>query len=317
MYVLKQWVLMVGLLALGLFSQVFALSFAPWTIFLDASSEADCVGQWGSYMERYDEVYCTTTAEEFLEEDKKQSIMLWGDKLLELLASDQEAYDELLETLWDFSSIFSSEWDYLRQAVAQYLIEYLEEKRNTIPESCTVWYDGCNICQVGDEGLLACTRMACAEYETPECRVYEKIIDVAPETVECVGVWPQTCLQISEVGQGDWMNFYGSVEWFEYIEGYTRTLLVEEVHLDPKDFPADGSSIEWSLVEVIAIDAEIPEGCQSWYDGCNTCIVTNWDMMACTEMACLGEPLMPYCKDEWSDNTKATDYNSSRSNKSL
>jgi hypothetical protein len=117
------------------------------------------------------------------------------------------------------------------------------------------------------------------------------------------------------IGNNDRTYFYDTIEGFEYVPGYIWTLLVEETHLDPATIPADGSSISWELKEVVAIDAEVPATCSSWYDGCNTCSVGENDLMACTLMFCEGEPLMPYCMDEGVDSTKATDYNSSRSNK--
>jgi len=42
----------------------------------------------------------------------------------------------------------------------------------TIPEHCSVWFDGCNTCKVGQDGSLACTEMACLKMEKPYCREY-------------------------------------------------------------------------------------------------------------------------------------------------
>lgn len=36
--------------------------------------------------------------------------------------------------------------------------------------------------------------------------------------------------------------------------------------------------------------------CISWYDGCNSCLVENWKITACTEMACFTQQT-PYCKE--------------------
>jgi hypothetical protein len=52
------------------------------------------------------------------------------------------------------------------------------EKTNIeVPETCTVRFDGCNTCQVLDNGELACTRMYCEEKEEPKCLEYKE-----PET---------------------------------------------------------------------------------------------------------------------------------------
>ena len=43
---------------------------------------------------------------------------------------------------------------------------------NNIPIDCTVWYDGCNICNTNNGILGGCTRMMCFSEDTPECRSY-------------------------------------------------------------------------------------------------------------------------------------------------
>lgn len=35
--------------------------------------------------------------------------------------------------------------------------------------------------------------------------------------------------------------------------------------------------------------------CSSYYDGCNTCTVQDWNLLACTRMACVRQDT-PYCK---------------------
>ena len=42
----------------------------------------------------------------------------------------------------------------------------------TIPEGCLTWYDGCNVCEVSDDGLLGCTMMMCFQNGESECRAY-------------------------------------------------------------------------------------------------------------------------------------------------
>ena len=36
-------------------------------------------------------------------------------------------------------------------------------------EGCRVYYDGCNQCEVLENGDIACTEMACEMYGTPKC----------------------------------------------------------------------------------------------------------------------------------------------------
>lgn len=95
----------------------------------------------------------------------------------------------------------------------------------------------------GDQGLE----------ETPttpvEAESEEVILFVGPTQANCVGVAPQKCLLVKEDPDGEYQFFYGSIEGFEYEAGYTYQLLVnKEPVADP---PADGSSIKWTLIEVV------------------------------------------------------------------
>jgi hypothetical protein len=73
---------------------------------------------------------------------------------------------------------------------------------------------------------------------------------VAPEKVECVGVAPQECLQVRYAPNEDYQLFYSSIEGFDYEPGYDYELLVQKTPVDNP--PADGSSIQWTLVEVVS-----------------------------------------------------------------
>jgi hypothetical protein len=73
---------------------------------------------------------------------------------------------------------------------------------------------------------------------------------VGPEQVDCVGVAPQQCLLVRESLEEDYSYFYSTIEGFNYEPGYAYELLVEKAPVE--DPPADGSSIRWTLVEVVA-----------------------------------------------------------------
>ena len=44
--------------------------------------------------------------------------------------------------------------------------------QDTIPEGCSLWYDGCNLCQINNGILGRCTRNMCITDDEPECRVF-------------------------------------------------------------------------------------------------------------------------------------------------
>lgn len=76
---------------------------------------------------------------------------------------------------------------------------------------------------------------------------------IEPELADCEGgAGPQQCLVIARSDGGDPELFYGSIEGFEFEEGtsYVVDVSVTEV-ADP---PADGSSLRYTLVEVVEPD---------------------------------------------------------------
>ncbi len=81
----------------------------------------------------------------------------------------------------------------------------------------------------------------------------EVIYEVNSSRVPCVGMAPMSCLQIRRDGQpeGKWQNFYWQIQGFEYRPGYLYRLRVRETPLPPERVPADASSIQFDLVEVI------------------------------------------------------------------
>lgn len=73
---------------------------------------------------------------------------------------------------------------------------------------------------------------------------------VGPEKVDCVGVAPQKCLQIRYSPDEDYQLFYSPIEGFEHEPGYDYELLVQKTPIENP--PADASSIQWTLVEIVS-----------------------------------------------------------------
>lgn len=72
---------------------------------------------------------------------------------------------------------------------------------------------------------------------------------IKPDLVECEGVAPQMCMQVAESEDGEYEYFYDQIEGFDFVEGtsYVIDVAVQEI----EDPPADGSSIAYTLVEII------------------------------------------------------------------
>lgn len=91
-----------------------------------------------------------------------------------------------------------------------------------------------------------------------------KTLFVGPDLVDCVGVGPQTCMQVRESEDDDWTLFYDQIFGFEHEPGIFYELRVTETEIENP--PADGSSIEVALVEIVgqstvsATPQPLPEG---------------------------------------------------------
>lgn len=77
-----------------------------------------------------------------------------------------------------------------------------------------------------------------------------KTFFVDSQLVDCEGVAPQQCMLVRTDPNSDWEYFYDVIAGFEYEEGYTYEIEVNE--FDVIDPPADGSSLRYELVEVVS-----------------------------------------------------------------
>ena len=73
---------------------------------------------------------------------------------------------------------------------------------------------------------------------------------IGPDLVDCIGEAQQKCMQVAESEDGEYLNFFDAIEGFTFVEGtsYVVDVLIEEV-ADP---PADGSSLKYTLVEIVS-----------------------------------------------------------------
>lgn len=78
----------------------------------------------------------------------------------------------------------------------------------------------------------------------------EKTIYVASETMPCVGVAPQDCLQIRESPDAEWQLFYDQIEGFTFDPGFEYELRVREEQVENP--PADAASLRLVLIEEVS-----------------------------------------------------------------
>jgi len=81
---------------------------------------------------------------------------------------------------------------------------------------------------------------------------------VANHLVDCEGLAPQQCLLIKENVNDEWTYFYDHIKGFDYEQGYNYML--EVVVSKIENPPADGSSLQYTLVKVLSKEKNQPLG---------------------------------------------------------
>jgi len=102
---------------------------------------------------------------------------------------------------------------------------------------------------------------------------------IGSQLVDCAGVGPMKCMVIND------KYFYDNIEGFEFESGYNYEIKVKK-ELRPEPVPADVSRYLYKLIEIVSKTADIPDNCESWFDGCNTCFVEGGELGGCTRKAC-------------------------------
>lgn len=77
-------------------------------------------------------------------------------------------------------------------------------------------------------------------------------IDSQPSV--CIGESQQRCLRVQREQEQQWSLHYGGIEGFDYQWGFAYILAVTEIEVGNP--PADGSSIQWVLLDVIVQDED-------------------------------------------------------------
>ena len=95
--------------------------------------------------------------------------------------------------------------------------------------------------------LIGCT-------STPTLHENEEllVLEVAPDSVPCVGEMAGNCIQVRSPGEALWHRFYDPIEGFRHEVGVRYTLSVARRAI--ADPPADGSAAAYRLVRIIDRD---------------------------------------------------------------
>lgn len=99
--------------------------------------------------------------------------------------------------------------------------------------------------------MVSCATKAGAQKENIER------LEINSKLTDCMGVAPMKCMQVKYLdrtgsNKENWSAMYEGIEGFEYEPGYIYVLEVEKEILDPKNVPADASTIRYKLVKVVS-----------------------------------------------------------------
>jgi heat shock protein HslJ len=75
------------------------------------------------------------------------------------------------------------------------------------------------------------------------------ILYVAPRKADCTGVSAQTCYLIRSSAEGNWVMHYQEIKGFDFEPGFSYKIKVKKESV--KNSPADGSSLRYSMVELL------------------------------------------------------------------
>lgn len=75
------------------------------------------------------------------------------------------------------------------------------------------------------------------------------VLEVAPDSVPCVGEMAGNCIQVRSPGEEQWRKFYDPIAGFRHEVGVRYTLSVARREI--ADPPADGSAAAYRLIRII------------------------------------------------------------------
>lgn len=72
---------------------------------------------------------------------------------------------------------------------------------------------------------------------------------VANHKAECTGIIKQMCYLLKNSPKGEWKNYSGTIEGFDYEQGYEYEILVNKKEIE--NLPADAPSFVYKLVSIV------------------------------------------------------------------
>ena len=102
--------------------------------------------------------------------------------------------------------------------------------------------------------MIGCALLACAHPVATPTATEE--LEVAAQTVECVGEMRQQCLVVRRGDSTEWTWFYDPIEGFTHRPGVAQRILVERTIVERP--LADGSRFRYRLIRVLSSTPAVP-----------------------------------------------------------
>ena len=161
-----------------------------------------------------------------------------------------------------------------------------------VPKNCEIWNDGCNTCHFQNNKLTGCSETLC--YDLSHKAKCEKYSTTKPNEFFHCSKYLEELSKINDVCCSGEKN--GECSGFPKKCSSECASIINLLFNDCED-----------LLKVTGLDKEsgwdefsatckktsgsskptIPSNCATWYDGCNTCSVTNGKVRFCTRRMCL------------------------------
>lgn len=148
---------------------VHAQSFWSDAMVIKTDTAKECQSIGWIYTEINTHGSCTNIPSHVLTKLEHMQTTLSVKRLTKLASADKVVYTKLMTLLEAYKLEFIQNKDVKRLAIAMLLTQDIKNTAAVVPLSCSVRFDGCNTCQVMDNGELACILMYCHENESPEC----------------------------------------------------------------------------------------------------------------------------------------------------
>ena len=170
---------------------------------------------------------------------------------------------------------------------------------NCIPDNCETWYDGCNTCNVVDNHLVECTETICLNPDDkPTCVSYSTTSSPLDTFINCA-TWINSINEMNSVCCADENNNGNCIANFPKKCSSECASIVNVLFNDCKgilDYTGLSSNPEYldfenkcKLHDKNSLsDKMIPSNCALWYDGCNTCQISDKGNL-CTRMMCINQ----------------------------